>query len=489
MQNLNSFLLCLICYSMVVIYPVKAFSQNINCSDLNQLIQKKKYAACLKKAEKKIHESPEQALPHFYKAIALFFDSQESEKKIKEKEADFLICMNELQEARKTWSLDTVFPVPQKTMRTIQFVAISYINKWYASKKVIEADSLVSIYMNVFDSKWAAFSNYTFMSLYNAVSEYAESSKTDKMKIYAQLEKYLVAYLSSLPQKRDISTIKNEQVSFFMHYRKMDQNGLDSVADKQLLLILQKYNNSSDGLTNYIAFDVYDYFTQQIKKSSKKNTEKYTIRLNTIIEKFSALFNKKEPCRFEEEYCFKEWEMPQYLIANTAKGVKYLTEDEKDIIYLMNLVRINPKLFKDTFVKKYLKNGSSTEAERSLVSFLEKQKSLPLLYPSEKLFQASEYHAKDMGNTGLEGHNSSDKTSCNKRLERYMKASTMGENCEYGSSNPIDIVLQLLIDDGIPDYGHRLNILCPDYGFVGTSKKPHKKYNWNTVMDFAGSGE
>jgi hypothetical protein len=463
------------------------FSQNTNYSDLNLLIQKKKYAACLKKAEKKIQEFPEQPLPHFYKAIALFCDSQDAEKKQKEKEADFFVCLNELQEARKNWNLDTAMLVSPKIMKTIQTSAISYINKYYVAKKTAEADSMIARYLKIFDSKWPAFTNYTFLNFYNVVSVYAESINTDKEKIYLNIENYLNLYFSSLPKNRDIMQLKNEQLAFFTQYKKMNENGLDTLADRQILLVLQRYDNSKDAITNYIAFDVYEYFSMQIKKASGKKAEKYTIRMNKIIEKCPALFYKKEACRFEESYCFPDWDKPQYLIANTAKNAQYFTEDEKDIIYLMNMVRINPKLFKETFLKQYLKNGPSTEAERSLVKYLEKLQPVSLLYPSEKLFQSSEFHAKDMGNTGLDGHNSSDKTSFEKRLDRYMKSSVMGENCEYGSSDPIHVVMQLLIDDGIPDYGHRLNILSPEFVFVGTSKKPHKKFGWNTVMDFAGN--
>lgn len=488
-RKFNSYFLQ-ICVTCFFIFPQKTtFAQNPNYSDLNQLIQKKKYAACIKKADKKIQEFPDHSLPHFYKAIALFFDSQGSEKKTKEKEVDFLICMKEFMESRKNWSFDTAQCIAPKIIRSIQNTAISYISKNYNSKKIPEADSLAANYLQIFDNKWTAFTNYTFMNFYHAVFSYAESSKTDKIKIFSDLGNRLSVYLSALPQKADISMMKDEQMSFFSHYKKLDDKELDTLADRQLLLVLQKYDNTSELQTNYIAFDVFDYFTIQIKKASKKNAEKYTNRLYKIIEKCPGLFIKKEACRFEEEYCFKEWEQPQYIIANTAKNANYLTEDEKDIIYLMNLARINPKLFKETFVKKYLSEGPSNEAERSLLSCLERQKALALLYPSEKLSKAAAYHAKDMGETGLEGHNSSDKTGCNKRLERFMKAAIMGENCEYGSNDPIDIVMQLLIDEGIPGYGHRLNILSNDYSFVGTSKKPHKKYEWNTVMDFAGNGE
>jgi uncharacterized protein YkwD len=139
-------------------------------------------------------------------------------------------------------------------------------------------------------------------------------------------------------------------------------------------------------------------------------------------------------------------------------------------------------------VKKYIK-VPSTAAEKSLIAFLEQQQPLSLLYPSEKLFKSSEFHAKDMGATGKTGHSSSDNTSFEKRLKRYWKYSLAGENCSYGPSDPIEIVFQLMIDEGVSGYGHRMNIFDKEYLFVGTSIKPHNRYGWNTVMDFGGSEE
>jgi uncharacterized protein YkwD len=45
-------------------------------------------------------------------------------------------------------------------------------------------------------------------------------------------------------------------------------------------------------------------------------------------------------------------------------------------------------------------------------------------------------------------------------------------------------VLQLLIDEGIEDLGHRNNILNPRFNSIGVSIKPHKSYDYNCVMSF-----
>jgi uncharacterized protein YkwD len=58
------------------------------------------------------------------------------------------------------------------------------------------------------------------------------------------------------------------------------------------------------------------------------------------------------------------------------------------------------------------------------------------------------------------------------------------ECCDYGNDNAVDILLNLLVDDGIPGVGHRLICLSNSYTKIGISIQPHKVYEVNTVMDF-----
>ena len=182
----------------------------------------------------------------------------------------------------------------------------------------------------------------------------------------------------------------------------------------------------------------------------------------------------------------KTWDTKTLEKANTAKNETDLTDLEKEVLFYCNLVRLDPKLFLETYVKKYLDSTKeNNNYTRSLIKTLKSAKNSDVLYPSEKLYSLAKEHAIEFGKKGKTGHGNFDK--------RFMKIikecdCTVGENCDYGNDKALNIVMSLLIDDNVPDLGHRTNILDPVYKNIGVSIQPHKKYNWNCVMDFGGVG-
>jgi len=46
--------------------------------------------------------------------------------------------------------------------------------------------------------------------------------------------------------------------------------------------------------------------------------------------------------------------------------------------------------------------------------------------------------------------------------------------------------MNLIIDDGVPDRGHRTNIFNPEFKTVGLFLGEHKDLEYITVMDFSG---
>ena len=150
----------------------------------------------------------------------------------------------------------------------------------------------------------------------------------------------------------------------------------------------------------------------------------------------------------------------------------------------MNLARLNGTKFRDTYAKGYLGNKSSSYIS-SLYSDLSRVANLPMLVPETYLTKAAVAHAQEMGRSGQSGHNSLDGTDAFTRIENHgYQGYAMAENCSYGESTAIGIVMQLLVDEGVSDVGHRKNILDRDHKAVGVAIRSHTYYKSNCVQDF-----
>lgn len=177
-----------------------------------------------------------------------------------------------------------------------------------------------------------------------------------------------------------------------------------------------------------------------------------------------------------------EWNKPEYRLCNTAAKVVYMSEKEKLVIYVINLVRAYPVLFAKTVLAQYPALSGKEELTKdqyyyqSLLTTLLAMNSLPLLTDNEKCYQSAACHAILSGKTGYVGHN---RNSAECENKKYF----FGECCDYGNDDPVEIVLSLLIDKDVPSLGHR-KILLGKYTSAGVSIQPHKTYRFNTVIDF-----
>ena len=169
---------------------------------------------------------------------------------------------------------------------------------------------------------------------------------------------------------------------------------------------------------------------------------------------------------------------------NTAKDAQILTQQEKGVILYMNIARCYPKYFYDIILVPYMdsaKTKTKTKYYKTLKPDMYKVMSLKPLTFNEKLYPISKAHAKDMGKHGMEGHASSKGISFEERTSEFQGC---GENCDYGNSKALDIVFSLILDDNVPSFGHRKNILNQNYKTVSVSIQKHKTYQWNCVIDF-----
>ncbi|MBA4388725.1 MAG: CAP domain-containing protein [Verrucomicrobia bacterium] len=127
------------------------------------------------------------------------------------------------------------------------------------------------------------------------------------------------------------------------------------------------------------------------------------------------------------------------------------------------------------------------KAVQEAIDFLKKVKPVSSLKDADGLAGAAQDHVEDIGPLGIVGHVGSDKSKPEDRMKRYGAwEKTCGENVAFGLKDARAFVIQLIVDDSVPDRGHRKNIFNPDFRLVGVAAGPHKEYGLMCAMDFAG---
>jgi uncharacterized protein YkwD len=180
---------------------------------------------------------------------------------------------------------------------------------------------------------------------------------------------------------------------------------------------------------------------------------------------------------------WQAWDVDVLRSLNTGAESEYLNEEEKKVILFMNMARHDGPLFAETFLNFYMQENhlEKNSNTKSLLRDLKKTFDLVPLMPEQDLTAIAQGHALKSGEIGTTGHN-----GFKKRFEPLMgnPYTHVGENCSYGYEQAIDIVISLLIDEGVKELGHRHNILAPDFNSIGIAIRPHRSYRINCVMDF-----
>ncbi len=188
--------------------------------------------------------------------------------------------------------------------------------------------------------------------------------------------------------------------------------------------------------------------------------------------------------------------------SNTTSEVTYLSPLEKAVVNEMNLARTSPKeylsllkQFKKYYDGKLLqlpgetpiltREGTSAVAEA--IRSLRSQKPVPPLNPSKGMSLGAKDHTRDLRTSGASQHEGSDGSQAWDRVNRYGTwQKIIGENISFGHDQARNIVMTLMIDDGVPNRGHRKNIFNPDFRLIGVACGDHPTYRTICVITFTG---
>lgn len=191
------------------------------------------------------------------------------------------------------------------------------------------------------------------------------------------------------------------------------------------------------------------------------------------------------------------------LLALAAPAAALDQDLARQVLAEINLARTEPgtyagflREFRGRFRgKEYALPGSTALIQSSegvaavdeAIRFLSRQKPLPPLTWSDGLAAAAAELAEEQGRSGDTGHTGRQSSGMRERIERHGKWERLiAENIGYGPKDARNMVMQLIIDDGVPGRGHRKNTFNAAFGTAGVACGPHPRFKGMCVIDFAG---
>jgi len=189
-------------------------------------------------------------------------------------------------------------------------------------------------------------------------------------------------------------------------------------------------------------------------------------------------------------------------VKEAESGMIDFRELGAEVLKETNLARTAPRLYASHLkeIRKYFhgkelrrpgelpvltKEGVSALTEA--IRFMEKATPVPKLRRSGGMSRGARDHVEVQQTTGSVGHGSAEGSRPYERIGLYGSwEKTVGENIAYGYAHARDATLSLIIDDGVPNRGHRQNILNPNFHVVGVACGPHPVYRTMCVIIFAG---
>ncbi len=172
----------------------------------------------------------------------------------------------------------------------------------------------------------------------------------------------------------------------------------------------------------------------------------------------------------------------------------------KDLLTEHNILRTNPKsyieklekcrdLFHDNVYHQPgedpLQTYEGKAAIEEAIEFLKKQEKVPKLEVKEEISKACRDHINDIGPKGLTTHEGSDGSNISDRLEKHCEwDGACAENIDFGFKKPENILINMLVDDGVKQRYQRINLFNKDLKYFGAAVGEHKNYGICAVVGY-----
>ncbi len=189
------------------------------------------------------------------------------------------------------------------------------------------------------------------------------------------------------------------------------------------------------------------------------------------------------------------------LLPAQAPALEKATAFEWAVVQEMSDARVSPRAYarhlrelRDAFEgtlwrrpgRVPLRTEEGVAALDEAIAFLEAARPMGPLRFNEGLALAARRHAQDLGPRGALDHVGADGSRLSDRLNRLGTwHGLIAENISTGEPEARQVVIQLLVDDGVPGRGHRRNLFNPDLHQAGAGSAPHRDYRVVTVIDYA----
>ena len=179
-----------------------------------------------------------------------------------------------------------------------------------------------------------------------------------------------------------------------------------------------------------------------------------------------------------------------------------LQQIKNEVIYEANRIRKNPKAY-IPILEEYLENFDDNrlkmpdknecietqegpKAFKEAIEFLKNQKPINEIEFDEEASKVAEEYAKILATSGEEVQ-AEDESHIQERVEKYIDYDYAISECiDFGGSTGKEVIVNLLVDDGVKFRTHRQNLFSDKYQYYGVAVTDHPEYDYCTIIDYFG---